>query len=44
VQSESEIKALIDRAVSEYGKLDIIFNNAGIGGAVGTIEETTVEN
>ena len=44
VQSEAEIRALIDRAVSEYGKLDIIFNNAGVGGAVGTIEETTVEN
>ncbi len=44
VQAESEIKSLIDRAVSEYGKLDIIFNNAGVGGAVGTIEETTVEN
>jgi NAD(P)-dependent dehydrogenase (short-subunit alcohol dehydrogenase family) len=44
VQAESEIKALIDRAVSEYGKLDIIFNNAGVGGAVGTIEETTIEN
>jgi NAD(P)-dependent dehydrogenase (short-subunit alcohol dehydrogenase family) len=44
VQAESEIKSLIDRAVSEYDKLDIIFNNAGVGGAVGTIEETTVEN
>jgi NAD(P)-dependent dehydrogenase (short-subunit alcohol dehydrogenase family) len=44
VQTESDIKALIDRAVSEFGKLDIIFNNAGLGGAVGTIEETTVEN
>jgi NAD(P)-dependent dehydrogenase (short-subunit alcohol dehydrogenase family) len=44
VQTESEIKALIDRAVAEYGKLDIIFNNAGLGGAVGTIEETSVEN
>jgi NAD(P)-dependent dehydrogenase (short-subunit alcohol dehydrogenase family) len=44
VQAESEIKALIDRALKEYGTLDILFNNAGLGGAVGTIEETTVEN
>ena len=44
VQTESDIKALIDRALSEFGKLDIIFNNAGLGGAVGTIEETSVEN
>jgi NAD(P)-dependent dehydrogenase (short-subunit alcohol dehydrogenase family) len=44
VAAESEIKSLIDRAVKEYGRLDIIFNNAGLGGAVGTIEEMTVEN
>ncbi len=43
-RSEAEIKALIDRALGEYGELDIIFNNAGLGGAVGTIDETTVEN
>jgi NAD(P)-dependent dehydrogenase (short-subunit alcohol dehydrogenase family) len=44
VTAESEIKSLIDRAVREYGRLDIMFNNAGLGGAVGTIEEMTVEN
>ena len=44
VAAEGEIKSLIDRAVKEFGRLDIIFNNAGLGGAVGTIEETTVEN
>ncbi len=44
VQTESEIKALIARAVSEYGKLDIMFNNAGLGGAVGTIEEISADN
>ena len=44
VQNEAEIKALVDRALSEYGKLDIIYNNAGIGGAVGGVEETTIEN
>ena len=44
VAADSDIKALVDRAVKEFGKLDIIFNNAGLGGAVGTIEEITVEN
>ena len=44
VATESEIKSLIDRAVKEYGRLDILFNNAGLGGAVGTIDEMTVEN
>ena len=41
---EADIKGAVDRAVAEFGKLNVIFNNAGLGGAVGTIEETTVEN
>ena len=44
VSVEGDIKAAIDRAVKEFGRLDITFNNAGIGGAVGTIEEMTAEN
>ncbi|HUY39095.1 MAG TPA: SDR family NAD(P)-dependent oxidoreductase [Candidatus Binataceae bacterium] len=39
-----EVKAAIDRAVREFGKLDTIFNNAGLAGAVGTIDEITFEN
>ena len=31
VSQEADVKAMIDRAVSEFGKLDILFNNAGIG-------------
>jgi NAD(P)-dependent dehydrogenase (short-subunit alcohol dehydrogenase family) len=41
VTSEAEIKALIDRAVREFGRLDITFNNAGIGGATGHLNEIT---
>jgi NAD(P)-dependent dehydrogenase (short-subunit alcohol dehydrogenase family) len=44
VSSGDDIKAAVDRAVREFGKLDTIFNNAGLGGAVGTIEEITFEN
>jgi NAD(P)-dependent dehydrogenase (short-subunit alcohol dehydrogenase family) len=44
VSQEEDIKALIDRAVSEFGKLDILFNNAGIGGAVGPLEDISVED
>ncbi len=44
VAAESEIKSLIDRAVKEFGRLDVIFNNAGLGGAVGTVDEITIEN
>lgn len=44
VSQESDIKALIDRALREYGRLDVVFNNAGIGGAIGPIEETSVDD
>ncbi len=30
VSSEAEVKALIDRSVEEFGKIDIMVNNAGI--------------
>ena len=32
VSSEAEVKAMIDRAVKEFGRLDITYNNAGVGG------------
>jgi NAD(P)-dependent dehydrogenase (short-subunit alcohol dehydrogenase family) len=41
VTGESDIKSLVDRAVREYGRLDITYNNAGVIGALGTIEQTT---
>jgi NAD(P)-dependent dehydrogenase (short-subunit alcohol dehydrogenase family) len=44
VTSEAAIEAAIARAVEEYGKLDIIFNNAGLIGAMGTVEEVSTEN
>ena len=44
VSSEAEIKAAVARAVSEFGRLDIIYNNAGIGGAVGPIDQVKVED
>jgi NAD(P)-dependent dehydrogenase (short-subunit alcohol dehydrogenase family) len=43
VTSEAAIKAAIARAVKEYGKLDIMFNNAGLLGAMGTIEDLPTE-
>uniref|UniRef100_A0A0D3FVH0 Momilactone A synthase n=1 Tax=Oryza barthii TaxID=65489 RepID=A0A0D3FVH0_9ORYZ len=33
VTSEDDVAAAVDHAVARYGKLDVMFNNAGIGGA-----------
>jgi NAD(P)-dependent dehydrogenase (short-subunit alcohol dehydrogenase family) len=44
VAAESDIKALIGRAVTEFGRLDMTFNNAGLIGAVGSLEEISAES
>jgi len=43
VTIEDEVAAAVDLAVSEFGSLDVMFNNAGIVGSVGRISETSVE-
>jgi NAD(P)-dependent dehydrogenase (short-subunit alcohol dehydrogenase family) len=37
VTSEPDVRAAVELAVSELGRLDVMFNNAGIIGAVGSI-------
>ena len=44
VSAEADIKALIGRAITEYGRLDVTFNNAGFVGALGPLEEITAES
>lgn len=44
VSSEDDVKALVDHAVTTYGRLDAAFNNAGIGGAAGPLADQTTEN
>ena len=44
VANESDIEAMIACATDAFGRLDIVFNNAGVGGAVGPLTETTVES
>lgn len=44
VAEESEVRAMIDLAKSEFGRLDCVFNNAGVGGAFGPTTEVSVED
>ena len=43
VRQENQVKAAVDAAVAEWGRLDCIFNNAGFGGALGRLEEIPAE-
>jgi NAD(P)-dependent dehydrogenase (short-subunit alcohol dehydrogenase family) len=40
VTREQDVAALVDLALSRFGALDVMFNNAGIVGAVGPIDTT----
>jgi NAD(P)-dependent dehydrogenase (short-subunit alcohol dehydrogenase family) len=44
VTSEADIAAMVARALKEFGRLDITFNNAGIVGATGPLEHVRVED
>ena len=43
VTLEADVKKLVDRALSAFGQLDIMFNNAGIVGAKGPIDQTPAD-
>jgi NAD(P)-dependent dehydrogenase (short-subunit alcohol dehydrogenase family) len=44
VAQASEVEALVQRAVAQYGRLDCAFNNAGVDGAPGPTAECSEEN
>ena len=44
VAKEADVEAMIARAQSEFGGVDVVFNNAGVGGAIGPLTETTEED
>ena len=44
VASEADVAATVETAVSQFGRLDIMFNNAGVGGAIGSIINTNVDD
>lgn len=41
VALEADVAAAINEAVTRWGSLDVLFNNAGFGGVAGPIEETS---
>jgi NAD(P)-dependent dehydrogenase (short-subunit alcohol dehydrogenase family) len=43
VAVESDVERMIECAVDSFGRLDIVFNNAGVGGAIGPIWELNTD-
>ncbi len=44
VSIEQDVAEAVAHSIDEWGKLDCLFNNAGFGGALGPIGETSVED
>lgn len=44
VSNEAEVKNLVARAISHYGRLDFAFNNAGIEGTPAPVTDCTTDN
>ena len=44
VSEESDVAAAVDAAVSQFGQLDIMFNNAGVMGTLGPIDSTSIDD
>lgn len=44
VAEEADVVNMIDVAVRDFGKVDVVFNNAGVGGAFGPVTQLEVED
>jgi NAD(P)-dependent dehydrogenase (short-subunit alcohol dehydrogenase family) len=44
VSVEGDVEALVASAVEAFGRIDVMFNNAGIGGAFGPLTELEVDD
>ncbi len=43
VSSENDVQTVVDKAVSQFGRLDCMFNNAGFSGITGDLEILNLE-
>jgi NAD(P)-dependent dehydrogenase (short-subunit alcohol dehydrogenase family) len=44
VSKEGDVAAMIAETVDRFGRIDVLFNNAGFGGALGPIESTSLDD
>ncbi len=44
VSRETDVRVMVETAMSRWGRIDVLFNNAGFGGAIGPIESTSSED
>lgn len=44
VRLEADVEAMIATTTDSFGRLDVLVNNAGLGGAFGVVTETSVED
>ena len=44
VSREDDVAAMVAETTDRFGRIDVLFNNAGFGGALGPIESTSVED
>jgi NAD(P)-dependent dehydrogenase (short-subunit alcohol dehydrogenase family) len=42
VSKEEDVAAMIAETTDRFGRIDVLFNNAGVGGALGPIESTSI--
>ena len=43
ISKKHQVKSLIDEAISEFGRIDVLVNNAGVYGPFGNIEDIDLE-
>lgn len=44
LEGEEDIMAMVALDMESFGRIDCVFNNAGVGGAVGPLTETSVQD